>query len=122
MGCTGLISADSHIDPEYLPRDIFTARVSSRWRERVPRVVDTADGPFWTVDGDRLMPWGPIPIRQQLGRTLRGKTMVAAGFDPEQLRPSNPTLRIEDQEREIPGRYGPQSGNNNRACIQRLHR
>ena len=100
MGCTGLISADSHIDPEYLPRDIFTARVSSRWRERVPRVVDTADGPFWTVDGDRLMPWGPIPIRQQLGRTLRGKTMVAAGFDPEQLRPSNPTLRIEDQERD----------------------
>ena len=82
MGCTGLISADSHIDPEYLPRDIFTARVSSRWRERVPRVVDTADGPFWTVDGDRLMPWGPIPIRQQLGENAPREDDGGGGLRP----------------------------------------
>ena len=42
-----IISADDHIDMAWLPRDLWQQRVPIQWRERVPRVVDTADGPYW---------------------------------------------------------------------------
>jgi hypothetical protein len=47
------ISADDHIDMSWLPGDLWQKRVPAEWRERAPRVVDTADGPYWMCGDER---------------------------------------------------------------------
>lgn len=42
-----IISADDHIDMQWLPRDLWRKRVPQSWRDRAPKVVETADGPYW---------------------------------------------------------------------------
>lgn len=51
-----IISADDHIDMQWLPRDLWQERVPAQWRGRAPRVVETADGPCWVCGDDR---WDP---------------------------------------------------------------
>jgi len=46
MDCR-IISAADHIDMAWLPQDLWLTRVPTPWRERAPRVVDAADGPYW---------------------------------------------------------------------------
>lgn len=94
-----VVSADCHMDPEYLPKDAFTSRVAARWRDRVPRVVETPHGPEWVAGEQKLGGWGPTRLRGIM-RGGRWHAMQAAGFDPEDLRPSNPSLRLADQERD----------------------
>jgi hypothetical protein len=53
-----IISADDHIDLQWLPKDLWQKRVPSAWRDRAPKVVETADGPYWVCGGDRWDPWG----------------------------------------------------------------
>ena len=66
-----LIDADTHVTE---PEDVWTSRVASKWKDRVPRVeVDAETGhEFWIVDGKRAAPvggtatagWGePFPSR-----------------------------------------------------------
>ena len=40
-----IISADDHIDMQWLPKDLWQKRVPAGWRERSPKVVDTAGRP-----------------------------------------------------------------------------
>jgi hypothetical protein len=53
-----IISADDHIDLQWLPKDLWQKRVPAGWRERSPKVVDTPDGPYWVCGNDRWDPWG----------------------------------------------------------------
>src|SRR5207245_2645118 len=53
-----IISADDHIDLQWLPKDLWQTRVPAQWRERAPKVVDTADGPSWVCGNDRWDSWG----------------------------------------------------------------
>src|SRR5262252_5249921 len=53
-----VVSADDHIDLQWLPRDLWQARVPAAYRERVPRVVDTAEGPWWMFGDERWDSWG----------------------------------------------------------------
>src|SRR3989442_98938 len=53
-----IISADDHIDLQWLPKDLWQKRVPASWRERAPKVVDTSDGPYWTCGNDRWDSWG----------------------------------------------------------------
>src|SRR6185369_17979424 len=53
-----IISADDHIDMPWLPKDLWQRRVPAQWRERAPRVADTADGPYWMCGEDRWDAWG----------------------------------------------------------------
>jgi hypothetical protein len=49
------ISADCHIDLCWLPHDLFIANASDAMKDRMPYVVETADGPAWvTKDGANL--------------------------------------------------------------------
>ena len=57
-----VISADDHIDMQWLPRDLCQKRVAPPWRERAPRVVDTADGPYWFCGDDRWDPVGQLRV------------------------------------------------------------
>jgi len=52
-----IISADDHIDMQWLPRDLWRKRVPQSWRDRAPKVVETADGPYWMCGEDR---WDPL--------------------------------------------------------------
>ena len=53
-----IISADDHIDMQWLPKDLWQKRAPAAWRERAPKVVDTADGPYWVCGDDRWESWG----------------------------------------------------------------
>jgi hypothetical protein len=46
-----LISADSYIDIPRLPAGLFVENCRAELRDRVPRVEDTPQGPFWTIAG-----------------------------------------------------------------------
>jgi predicted TIM-barrel fold metal-dependent hydrolase len=96
----GIISADGHLDPEYLPRDAFTSVAAARAKSLMPRVEETPQGPFWVAGDTHLGTWGSRRIREQLASSRRGAAMRAAGFDPEQLRPADPALRVQDQLRD----------------------
>lgn len=51
-----LISADSHVNE---PGDLWTSRVSAKFRDRVPRMERFEEGDAWVVDGmDQPMPFG----------------------------------------------------------------
>jgi predicted TIM-barrel fold metal-dependent hydrolase len=96
----GIISADCHIDPEFLPADAFTAVAPAKWKSAVPRIEQTPDGPSWFAGDTLLSPSGTRRIVKFLANGKRGKLMRAAGWDPEQLRPGDPALRIEDQDKD----------------------
>ena len=42
-----IISADGHIDLEYLPADVFVFNAPREWRDRVPRAYEKEDGIEW---------------------------------------------------------------------------
>lgn len=94
-----VISADCHMDAEYLPRDTFISRVPEGCRDVVPHVVETSEGPRWMAGAIRYRFWGPKGLRGSMD-TPRGLAMRAAGFDPQDMRPSTPAFRLEDQERD----------------------
>jgi len=45
-----IISADDHIDLQWLPKDLWQKRVPAEWRERAPKVVDGDDRVMWASD------------------------------------------------------------------------
>jgi len=94
-----IVSADSHLDLFYLPPDTFTSRAPARLRDRVPKVVTTDQGPSWIGDGGFLGLYGGwMGLKGMPG--YRGKKMEEAGFDPQECRPANPALRLEDQDKD----------------------
>ena len=93
-----VMSADSHMDLIYLPKDTFTARVPARFRDLAPRVVEREGKLLW-VSGDRVMgPYGVYGPGVTGGK--RGRILVENGFASGQTRPSDPALRRQDQERD----------------------
>jgi predicted TIM-barrel fold metal-dependent hydrolase len=46
-----LVSADNHINSEWLPADLWTSRCKSTFSDKVPRVVETEAGSFWMWEG-----------------------------------------------------------------------
>ncbi|HYB43410.1 MAG TPA: amidohydrolase family protein [Candidatus Methylomirabilis sp.] len=95
-----VISADDHIDMLWLPRDLWQKRVSAAWRDRAPRVVDTADGPYWMCGEDRWDAWGG---RAGAAGALGGRrSALARGgvLVPGVLRPTTTALRLEDMARD----------------------
>lgn len=94
-----IISADSHMDLGYVPPDAFISRVPDQWKDRVPKVIETPEGPEWVAGDQKLGPYGYTFQRGPM-RGVRGKAMAEAGFEQEDCRPSNPIHRIEDQEKD----------------------
>ncbi len=95
-----IISADDHIDLQWLPRDLWQKRVPSQWRDRAPRVIDSPDGPVWMCGGDRWDLWGGRPgaAGAQGGR----RTAIERGgvFEHGVLRPTTTALRLADMDRD----------------------
>jgi predicted TIM-barrel fold metal-dependent hydrolase len=94
-----VVSCDDHVDLNYFPRDLWESRVSSKWRDRVPKVVERDDGPTWVCDGDVLGVWGDPSARMAIPG-LRG-AFARANRPVEvdgKFRPTDPALRLEDME------------------------
>jgi uncharacterized protein len=95
-----IISADDHIDLQWLPRDLWQRRVDREWRERAPRVVDTADGPYWVCGDDRWDPWGG---RKGAAGAMGGRRLAlerGGVLEPGVLRPTTTELRLADMDRD----------------------
>ena len=94
-----VMSADSHMDLLYLPPDTFTSRMDAAWGERIPRVVERNGQQMWVSADDTLAPYATYGPGVTGGR--RGRVLAEAGFaSGKQTRPSHPTQRREDQERD----------------------
>jgi len=94
MDCR-IISAADHIDMAWLPQDLWQTRVPTPWRERAPRVVDTADGPHWVCGDDRWEAWGER--RGGVGARSGRRSAVERGgvLEPGVLRPTTTALRCD---------------------------
>jgi uncharacterized protein len=95
-----IISADDHIDLQWLPRDTWQRRVAAAWRERAPNVVDTPDGPWWVCDDERWGMWGGR--RGAAGAQGGRRTALERGgvLEPGVLRPTTTALRLADMDRD----------------------
>ena len=95
-----IISADDHIDLTWLPKDTWQKRVPAAWRERAPRVIDTADGPWWVCGDERWEPWGG---RRGAAGAMAGRrhALERVGLlEPGVLRPTTTELRLADMDRD----------------------
>jgi predicted TIM-barrel fold metal-dependent hydrolase len=95
-----VISADDHIDLPWLPKDLWQRRVPERWRERVPKVVDTPDGPYWVCGEDRWEAWGG---RKGAAGAMGGRRLAldrGGVLEPGVLRPTTTALRLADMDRD----------------------
>jgi uncharacterized protein len=92
-----MISADDHIDLGFLPKDLWTERVSSSLRDRVPRVEERGEsGDHWVCEGQT---WGDWRGGSWFSRKTR--TIIALDREPSTaqdftLRPTTPELRLSD--------------------------
>ncbi len=94
-----VMSADSHMDLIYLPPDTFTSRMAARWGDSAPHVAERDKVKMWVSGDDVLGPYGMYGPGVTGGK--RGRILAEAGFaSGKQTRPSDPTQRREDQERD----------------------
>ena len=94
------VSADDHIDLQWLPKDLWQKRVSAQWRERCPRVADTPEGPYWFCGSDRWDAWGG---RKGAAGAMGGRRLAlerGGVLEAGVLRPTTTALRLADMDRD----------------------
>lgn len=109
------ISADCHIDINWLPHDLFVSNATAAMKDRLPVVTDGPDGPRWITKtgvylglangkGSKGALGGLGGKRYVAGRDHRRDRIASTGLyvDGSQgiFRPTTPLLRIKDQERD----------------------
>jgi predicted TIM-barrel fold metal-dependent hydrolase len=95
-----IVSADDHIDLQWLPKDLWQKRVPVQWREQSPKVVDTPEGPYWVCDGERWDSWGG---RKGAAGAMGGRRLAlerGGVLEPGVLRPTTTALRLADMDRD----------------------
>lgn len=108
-----IISADDHIDLQYLPADIFVSRVPAKLRDRVPNVVQTENGGRWFYEGRDFFAHGMQRGTGNHPGGLKGALERSGSLRAGELRPTTPHLRLEDMARDGVAAqvlYGPVSG------------
>ena len=98
-----LISADTHMDLVYMPGDVFVENSPSEIRDMMPRVEDTDEGPYWILEGKKVVPSGYGGLNSgeyQEGEAKHLDRMAEVGFFDGMKQgiyhPSDPDLRVED--------------------------
>jgi uncharacterized protein len=87
-----IIDVDAHITE---PADLWTSRAPEKWRDRVPRVVQTDGGAMWSIDGAILgRALGASVIKRGRVKTAGTEFMT---WDPAENDPSayDMDLRLE---------------------------
>src|SRR5438552_1301476 len=95
-----IISADDHIDLQWLPKGLWQKRAPPAWRDRAPKVVETPEGPYWVCGNDRWDPWGGR--KGAAGAQGGRRTALEKGgvLEPGVLRPTTTELRLTDMDRD----------------------
>ena len=94
-----VMSADCHLDITYLPANCFLERMDSKWGDGIPHVVASEGQNIWMSAGNSIGPWAYYGPGVAGGK--RGQILVEEGFAAgDQLRPSDPTQRWEDMQRD----------------------
>jgi uncharacterized protein len=107
-----LISADSHIDLPWLPPKLFVENCRAEFRDKVPYVEETPEGPYWTIKGgwDFATPTrilsvngaGAIGVPYRKGVSPRFDKFEAAGLFADGKngvrRLTDTALRVADQD------------------------
>jgi predicted TIM-barrel fold metal-dependent hydrolase len=92
------ISADSHMDLMFVPPDTFTTRMPRHYADRIPHVVEREGRKIWLSGNDRLGAHGSYGGGVAGGK--RGRVLAEAGLNSGPTRPSDASLRMQDQERD----------------------
>jgi uncharacterized protein len=96
---TGLISADDHMDLNYVPRDLWQSRVPAKWRNEAPRVVAADNGQLIWVREDRA--WSTYGSKKADGRMTPFPSIgLTEEVEPDVWRPSSVKHRLEDMDRD----------------------
>jgi hypothetical protein len=76
-----LISADTHIDTRWLPKDLWTSRLPPHLRDRAPQVQETEHGPHWFCEGQLWSAYGAYTATQGSGArwALEGVGLMREG-------------------------------------------
>ena len=101
-----IISADCHIDLPWLPADLFTSQAAKKYRDRMPYVDQTDNGPQWVSRTGAKFGlqngMGSAGRKYIPGQIHRSDRMAAQGLysDGEKgiRRLTDPKLRIKDQD------------------------
>lgn len=97
-----VISSDGHIDLKWLPHDLFVGNAPAKWKEQVPRVVETKAGKHWFAEGTDLTarPFGTLANLEppERGVSKHIDRMYDLGFFDGAPHPTTPALRRHDQE------------------------
>jgi predicted TIM-barrel fold metal-dependent hydrolase len=105
-----MISADDHLDLQYLPADLWTARLPKTLRDRAPHVEDRDGGSVWICEGGS---WGRWAGRRRAGGPKAFfNAFDRGGVDESERRPAKAELRLADMDRdgvEAQVIYGPVS-------------
>ncbi len=102
------ISGDSHIDLSWMPPTVFVDRAAPKFRERMPFVEDTPEGPRWTSHAGLHLGYanalGATGRLYQPGKSERADRMAEEGLFSDGAkgirRVSDPALRIQTQDRD----------------------
>lgn len=103
MGKSGVISADGHIDFQWLPGDLFVSEAPRTFKDRMPRLEDGDNGPVWTVKGRVIASFPEVSgERYHPGMGAQIERMATTGLysDAEKglRRPTTPELRLKEQD------------------------
>ena len=94
-----LISGDSHIDMTWMPGNVFIENAPAKYRDTVPRVVDSEAGPHWFAEGKDLGVYGGLGFgftKPDRGQSKHIDMMYDAGFYEGGPHPTTPGLRLKD--------------------------
>ena len=94
MGDYKIISGDDHV---YEPADLWTTRVDSKFKDRVPRIESLEDGDWWICDGKK---GNSAALGVQVGRRFEEpeKLTFTDKFENVRLGGYIPDERIKDME------------------------
>ena len=96
-----IISADCHIDMTWMPGDLWVKNAPARFRDQVPQVRQTPDGPRWYAEEKELGVFGGLGFgfdRVQRGFSKHVEKMFEVGFYEGGPHPTTPDLRLKDQD------------------------
>ena len=103
-----MISADDHLDLQYLPPDLWSARLPKALRERAPRIEERNGGATWVCEGQAWGRWSGASKGKRLKPNPNAFDRI--GIEESEMRPANAQLRLADMDRdgvEAQVMYGP---------------
>jgi len=93
-----MISADDHLDLQYLPTNLWTERLPKALRDRAPHIEERDGGSVWVCDGEVWGRWAGT--RRPMGPKALFNAFDRGGVDETELRPAQAALRLADMDRD----------------------